>query len=240
MSDLKFRFNGKDIQLPNANQLLQISVDALNKDFVSVMAKTIGKLNEIIQKMLIEVLGDSGKNRLVLTYEPTEGDPFGIIWIEYFVCETFNLEFEYMFAKDSQSYNLIWRYTNEKDETGKPFNGTITTDPEMKTNKMVPAFDCRERNQCNGGEYVKLCTETNTKAEFKINQLDNNVFNVASTIKNKTLVAWVWDIVNTSAKEPFYTGESLDMIIPKPTGAVRLTVISEKGCFAFTENPILK
>jgi len=70
--------------------------------------------------------------------------------------------------------------------------------------------------------------------------LDNNVFNVASTIKNKTLVAWVWDIVNTSAKEPFYTGESLDMIIPKPTGVVRLTVISEKGCFAFTENPILK
>ena len=239
LKDLRLRFNGQTLTLPSATTLLQIPVDALNNDFVNVMTKTIGRLNEIIQKVLITALGDAGKNRLVLTYEPTESDPFGILWIEYFVCETFNLEFEYVFAKASQSFDLRWRYTNEKDDFGNPFNGTIATNVELNKQNLVPAFDCRERNQCKGSDYLKLCTDSKTKADFKINQLDNNVFNVAS-IANENVVAWVWDAVDSLAKEPFYTGETLDMIIPKPAGNVRLTVITDKGCFAFIENKILK
>ncbi len=239
LKDLSLRFNGKNLTLPSATTLLQIPVDDLNNDFVNVMTKTIGRLNEIIQKVLITALGDAGKNRLVLTYEPTESDPFGILWIEYFVCETFNLEFEYVFAKASQSFDLRWRYTNEKDDFGNPFNGTIATNVELNKQTLVPAFDCRERNQCKGSDYLKLCADTSTKADFKINKLDNNVFNVKS-IANKNVVAWVWDAVDSLAKEPFYTGETLDMIIPKPAGNVRLTVISDKGCFAFIENKILQ
>ena len=235
LKDLRFRFQGKDIKLPSSTDLLQIPVDALSKDFINAMGHTIGKLNEIIQEVLIETFGDSGKNRLILSYEPSEGvDPFGILWIEYFVCETFNLEFEFMYAKDmQQNYNLRWRYTNEMDDFGKPFNGTITTDLEMNTQILVPAFDCRERNQCKNTEYVKLCTGSNPRADFKINQMDKNVFNVISTAKNKNAVAWVWDTLNTSAKEPFYVGESLDMIVPQPVGDVQLTVITSDGCFAF-------
>ncbi|HZK95118.1 MAG TPA: hypothetical protein VFC67_12995 [Prolixibacteraceae bacterium] len=239
LKDLRLRFNGQNLTLPSATTLLQIPIEALNNDFVNVMTKTIGRLNEIIQKVLITALGDAGKNRLVLTYEPTESDPFGVLWIEYFVCETFNLEFEYVFAKASQSFDLRWRYTNEKDDFGNPFNGTIATNVELNKQTLVPAFDCRERNQCKGSDYLKLCTDSNTKADFKINQLDNNVFNVAS-IANKNIVAWIWDAVDSLAKEPFYTGETLDMIIPKPAGNVRLTVISDKGCFAFIENKILQ
>ncbi|NEW84056.1 MAG: hypothetical protein GZ094_17045, partial [Mariniphaga sp.] len=236
LENLRLRYNGKAVDLSNSNELLQIPVDALNKDFVNSMTQTIGKLNEIIRKVLDEVFGDVGKNRLALTYEPSEGDPFGILWIEYFVCESFSLEFDYMVQKTEQEFKLRFRYTNERDEAGKPFNGTISTNFGMNNERnVVPAFDCRERNQCSGGEFVNLCLGKIANPDFSIKQLDNNFFNLTSISKNRTLVSWVWDIINTTAQEPFYTGPSLDAFIPKPTGIVRLTVINSNGCFAFID-----
>lgn len=236
LENLRLRYNGKPIDLPDSNQLLQIPVDALNKDFVKVMSQTIGKLNEIIGKVLNEVFGEIGKNRLTITYEPSEGDPFGILWIEYFVCESFNLEFEYMVQKPEQNLQLRFRYTNEHEEAGNSFNGTISTNFGMNNERnVVPAFDCRERNQCTGSDFTNLCLGKIGKPDFSIRQMDNGFFNLTSITKNRTLVSWVWDVINTTAQEPFYTGESLDAIIPKPTGIVRLTVINKNGCFAFID-----
>jgi len=236
LENLRFRFNGKPIILPDSNQILQIPVDELNKNFVNAMTQSITKLNESIQKALIDGFGDVGKNRLAITYEPSEVDPFGILWIEYFVCESFNLEFEYMVQKPEQNLQLRFRYTNEPDEPGNPFNGTISTNFGMNNQQnVVPAFDCRERNQCAGSDFANLCLEKIGNPDFSIRQTDNGFFNLTSITKNKTLVAWVWDIINTTAQEPFYTGESLDAIIPKPTGIVRLTTINSKGCFAFID-----
>lgn len=236
LENLRLHYNGKPIDLPDSNQLLQIPVDALNKDFVKVMTQTIGKLNEIIGKVLNEVFGDVGKSRLALTYEPSEGDPFGILWIEYFVCESFNLEFEYLVGKPEQELKLRFSYTNEPDEAGNPFNGTISTNFGMNNERnVVPAFDCRERNQCSGSDFVNLCLEKIGNPDFSIRQMDNSFFNLTSITKNKTLISCVWDVINTTAQEPFYTGESLDAIIPKPTGIVRLTVINRNGCYAFID-----
>ncbi len=239
LKDLQLRFNGETIILPASAELLLIPVGALNNDFVNVMTDTIGRLNEIIQKVIVEKLGEEGKNRLVLTYKPSESDPFGILWIEHFVCETFSLEFDFMYVKSGQSFNLNWKYTTENDDFGKPVDGMIVTNFGTDKQTFVPAFDCRKRDLCKGTDYVKLCANPNLKASFEIKLSDNHIFNVASTM-NTGIVSWVWDLINTSAKEPFYLGEKLDITAPEPSGLVRLTVIGVNGCFAKTENPILK
>jgi hypothetical protein len=238
LKEVSFRFNGQNFNLP---QMMQATADELNANFESVMAKMVAILNKEIAKTLTGVFGDAGKNRLVLTYEPSKEDPFGILWIEYFVCETFSIEFEFNYAKPTPGFNLQFRYTNEPDGNMKPFNGTITTNVELNGKQtIVPAFDCRERNQCSGSDYVKLCTDPNLKPEFKIIPKDNNTFIFESTTPNDKLLAWVWDVLNTPANEPFYEGESVESIVSKPNGIVRLTVINESGCFAFTENKFLQ
>jgi hypothetical protein len=185
---------------------------------------------------LIEILGDAGKNRLVITYEPADTDPFGILWVEYFVCETFNLEFEFKVAKPSQGFALNYRYTNEPDANGVVFDGTISTNLELKKKILVPAFDGRERNQCSGTDYVKLCTATLLKPELVIEPSDIGLFVFQGISKEKNLISWVWDILNTDATEPFYVGEKAQAIIRKPNGSVRLTVINNNGCFVTAEN----
>ena len=239
LKDLRLRFNGKDITLPGSAELLQIPVDALNNEFTNAMTNTIGRLNEIIQKVLVKEFGTEGQNRLVLTYEPSDTDPFGIMWIEHLVCETFNLEFGYTYTKSGQSYDLGWRYTTEDDVSAKPVDGAFTINFATDQQTFIPAFDCRERNLCKSTEYVKLCTNQNLKATFSIKQSDPNVFNVVSTL-NTNIVSWVWDLMSTPAKEAFYTGQKSDMNVPKPTGKVRLTVIGVNGCFAIAEKLILQ
>ena len=233
LKEVQLRFNGMDFNLP---QMSQIPANELNNNFEEAMAKTIGILNEEIQKALIQKLGNEGKNRLVLTYEPTIEDPFAVLWIEYFVCETFNIEFTFNQSKPSPAFTLQFNYTNETDANGTSFNGTITTNFELDGKRtLVPAFDCRERNQCSGSEFVKLCSDNTLKPDFIIERSGNNSFIFQSTTKNKKLTAWVWDVLNTPANEPFYQGEQVEAIIPKPNGIVRLTVINESGCFAFLD-----
>ena len=236
IKEIVFRFNSKTINLPSSADLLQMPVDVLNNDFKGAMVKMVGNLNDIIQKSLIEILGDAGKNRLVITYEPADTDPIGILWVEYFVCETFNLEFEFKVAKPSQGFALNYRYTNEPDANGVVFDGTISTNLELKKKILVPAFDGRERNQCSGTDYVKLCTATLLKPELVIEPSDIGLFVFQGISKEKNLISWVWDILNTDATEPFYVGEKAQAIIRKPNGSVRLTVINNNGCFVTAEN----
>jgi len=233
LKEVRLRFNGMDFNLP---QLSPIPANDLNADFEGAMAKNISILNKEIQKALTAKLGDEGKNRLVITYEPTKDDPFAVLWIEHFVCETFNIEFEYNYSKPSPAFTLRCNYTNEPDSNGAAFNGTITTNFELNGKQtLVPAFDCRERNQCTGSDFIKICTENKLKPDFIIEKTGNDSFLFQSTSKDKKLIAWVWDVLNTSANEPFYQGEKVQSIVPKPTGIVRLTVINESGCFAFID-----
>lgn len=237
LKEVSFRFNGQNFTLP---QMMPATADELNTDFDNVMSKMVANLNEQIANMLTGVFGDAGKNRLVLTYEPTKDDPFALLWIEYFVCETFSIEFEFIYAKPSPGFVLQFRYTNEPDGNMKPINGAIVTNIEMNGKQtFVPAFDCRERNQCTGSDYVKLCTDPNLKPEFKIEPKGNNTFILQSTTPNNKLVAWVWDVLNTPASEPFYEGETVEVTVAKPNGSVILTVINESGCFAFIDNKFL-
>jgi hypothetical protein len=236
LKEVVFRFAGKTIHLPSSADLLQMPVDLLNNDFKGAMAKMVGNLNKVIQKSMIELMGDAGKNRLMITYEPADTDPFGIIWIEHFVCETFNLEFEYKVAKPSQGFTLSVSYTNEPDANGNAFSGAIMTNLELKEKMIVPAFDGRERNQCAGTDYVKLCTDTLLKPEVAIDQQDNNLFTFQSVSNEKNLISWVWDILNADANEPFYVGKRAQAIVPKPEGAVRLVMINSNGCFTIAEN----
>jgi hypothetical protein len=151
LTEVSLRFNGNSIKFPSSTDLLQVPVDELNKDFKTAMAKVVGNLNDFVQKALSEAFGQTGKNRLVVNYEPLKDDPFGILWIEYFICETFNLEFKFKVAGLLQASGIQYRLTNEPDENGKPFNGTIATDMENSDKKeIVPAFNCRERNQYEG------------------------------------------------------------------------------------------
>jgi hypothetical protein len=82
---------------------------------------------------------------------------------------------------------------------------------------------------------VKLCIDNKLKPDFIIEKSGDNTFIFQSTGKDKKLTAWIWDVLNTSANEPFYQGENVQAIVPKPTGIVRLTVINEFGCFAFID-----
>lgn len=235
LKEVHLRFNGQNIGIPNSAGLLQIAVDDLNKDFDNAVSKVVLTLNKVIQKMLTEKFGAEGEGRLLVSYEPDKNDPFGILWIEHFVCETFTLEFEFVVTKPSQKFNLKFRYTNEPDESGKPIDGTVTTNVEMGRNTFVPAFDCRERNLCSGSDYVKLCTLNALKPEFVIKPMENSVFSFESTTQNTNVVAWVWDVLNTAANEPFYQGEQVLAMVQKPTGKVRMTVIDENGCFKFVD-----
>jgi hypothetical protein len=86
---------------------------------------------------------------------------------------------------------------------------------------------------------VKLCTDNTLKPDFIIERSGDISFIFQSTTKNKKLTAWVWDVLNTPANEPYFQGEKVEAIIRKPTGVVRLTVINESGCFAFIDKEFL-
>ena len=236
LTDISFRFNGKSVDLPGSVELLKMSVDILNKDYAKAMTKIIGNLNDTIQKSLIEFLGDAGKNRLVITWEPAGGDPFGVLRIENFVCETFSLEFGYQISKPSQGFALICRYTNEPDTSGKSFKGVIITNREMKIKTNVPAFDGTKRNQCSGTDYAKICSGKMIKPELVIKPGDNNSFIFEGISKDTNVNSWVWDLLNTDGDEPFYAGNQVKPIVQKPNGIIRLTVINDNGCFTIGEN----
>lgn len=239
----RFRFNGKDIVLPDVDALLQIPTAELGLDgkFQNVIGRVVKKLNAIINEALVKEFGaELGNNRWVITYAPTATDPFSILWIEHFVCDTFNLEFGFTFAKPDPAYSLTVRYTNEKDAaTGALFDGAIFTNRRLDNKKMrVPAFDCSARNQCSGSEFRKLCEGVDFKLKLAIEALRNNQFSLEGAVSGMDaaeITAWVWDIVDTQSTEPFYEGRTVVAQVQKPVGTVVLTAITQKGCFSFAD-----
>ncbi|WP_133272608.1 hypothetical protein [Hymenobacter radiodurans] len=123
---------------------------------------------------------------MVLSYEPAATDPFGILWIEHFLCERFSLELPFSVAKPTPTFSLLMRYTNEPDATGAPFNGAILLNRRLNNQETrVPAFDNQERNQCTGSEYQKLCEGPNPKPAISIDrQANNNGFVFTGKVEN--------------------------------------------------------
>jgi hypothetical protein len=233
---VRFRLNGEDIELPGADGLLRIPTAQLNGDFHNAIGGAVKVLNEAIRQALIEKFGEElGNNRLVVTYEPTASDPFGILWIEYFVCETFNIEFNFSFAKPTPSFALTMRYTNETDANGALFDGAIFINRRLNNRETrVPAFDCSERNQCDGTDYTKLCEGPDPDTTIGIERLADNRFQFIGKVNNmdaSDIIAWIWDVFVAQPTEPFYEGETVDVQVRTPAGPVRLTAITQKGCF---------
>jgi len=233
---LTFRFNNEDIELPGANEILQATPLELNEPdgFTKAMARIVKRLNVVLGKGLETKLGPKGKSRLVISYKPVPTDPFGVLWIEHFVCDTFNIQFDFSFAKPSPAFDVTWRYTNEP----RGFNGAMMINRERET--RVPAFSCSERNQCTGSEYEKQCQERDPKFKFDVvPRDDNSVFlqAVASNVIGTDIVAWVWD-VSARSSEPFYEGKQVVVGLERQDGVVRLTAITNKGCFGVAERNV--
>jgi hypothetical protein len=241
-SNIRLRFNGKNVDLPNT--LLNLPPSDLNTGFSATIAKAINKLNAAIQT----ALANFGKNRLVISYQPAESDPFGILLIEHFVSDTFNLEFGYSFANPDPIRQYTARYTNEPVAKGVPFSGTIFTNRSQKDlETRVPAFDCRERDQCGKepDKYQKLCTATKAKPNIKISS-KGSPFSFEGTVDNvgpEEIIAWIWHFPRgTKTSEIFYTGIQIvvELSDQEMNGFVILTVITEKGCFVTKMESILK
>lgn len=240
---ISFRFNGIDIGMPGTNTALQLDPAELNNNYQDAMAAAIKQLNTIIEQALVRQLGEEGRNRLVMGFEGAETDPFGIFWIEHFVCDTFSIEFNYTYAKPSPNFTLTMRYTNEPLADGTPFNGAVMLNRRLDNKETrVPAFDCSRRNQCADGEFQKLCEGPEPKPTMIIEPLGDNLFLFAGEVPNlpaEEIQAWVWDVLSAGASEPFYEGQKVDNVqLRTPEGRVRLTAITTKGCFGFVDQNI--
>jgi hypothetical protein len=229
--------------MSGTDTLLQIPSAQLNSDFHKAIGGAVKTLNKAITNALTAKFGaELGLNRLVVTYEPSTSDPFGILWIEYFVCETFTIEFNFSFSKPTPAFSLTMRYTNEPALTGIAFDGAVLINRRLNNKETrVPAFDCSERNQCSGSDYRKLCEGPDPKPVFAIEPSGENRFLFAGKVENipaSEIIAWVWDVFIAQATEPFYQGGKVEAILQKPSGPVRLTAIAQKGCFGVVQQNI--
>ncbi len=239
---MRFRFNGEPIELPP--DLLQVEAVQLNNDFENTIAAAVKRLNQAINAALIQKLGEAGRNRLVVTYEPAAVDPFRSIRIEYFVCDIFAIEFDYNYGQPSPPFSLTMRYGNEPSASGTPFDGALLVNRRLNKQTMVPAFDCSERNQCDGSDYRELCKGFNPQPVITVERLQegNQIrfqFTGSVVDTSQRIVAWVWDVFTTQTTEPYYEGEKVVAELERPVGEVRLTVITEKGCFSAVDQRII-
>lgn len=233
-SGLKLRFNGQDLNLSGTDDLLQISVDDLNSDFKTAMTAAVEKLNEVVNKAINETFGELSRDRLTISYAPDESDPFGILWIEHFIKDAFSFTFEFSFSNSASAGNFSVRYGNDAIGAA-PFDGAIFTNFDLDNKETrVPAFACSRRNQCTGSDFVNLCDGFDLKPDFVLNEEGDTrfIFAISEEIPTTGIAAWVWDF-STPTKEPFYVGEKI-AIDWQPGGFIRLTAISDKGCFSST------
>jgi hypothetical protein len=134
------------------------------------------------------------------------------------------------------------RYTNEPAATGAAFDGAVFINRRLgNAETRVPAFDCSERNQCTGSDYKRLCVGPDPEPQFDIGRLENNRFSLKGNVGNipaSEVIAWVWDVFTAQPTEPFYEGDRVETQLQNPRGLVRLTTITQKGCFGFAQQDI--
>ena len=232
MGGIKFRFNGKDFDI---SEPLQINVDELNKDFRTSLAITIETLNKIVNESINNAFGVLSKNRLSISYTPNDTDPFEVLWVEHFIEDTFTFEFSFAYSTEDFTFVLNALYSNEQIINEATFNGMVLTNLESKAETHVPAFACSDRNQCTDSDFVPLCDGFDLKPDFTRERGEGNnlfIFTITKEMPTTGIIAWVWDFT-TSTTEPFYVGEQV-FVNWQVGGFVKLTAISEKGCFSST------
>jgi len=232
-AEIRFRFNGESFGLPG--DLLQLDAGQLNTDFENAVGTAVKRLNAAINTVLTEKFGDLGRDRLDVFYDPAATDPFRTLRIEHYVCETFAIEFDYSYAQPNPAFSLTMRYGNEPDANGVAFDGAVLLNRRLNKETRVPAFDCSERNQCEGSDYRNLCEGFNPQPFISIGALPTNsgfLFTGGVVDTSQKIIAWVWDLLNAQTAEPFYEGEKVEAQVHPPSGEVRLSVITEKGCFS--------
>lgn len=227
--DVKFRYNGKDFPL-DIPTLRALREDNLNEKYDAVMEKITAELNEAVAK----AIGRAGI--LVFGYQKEAQLPFKTMQIEYFECEKFMLEFEYNFIQSQIAFTYQVRYSNEDPK----FDGVVISNLRSDKQMRVPAFDISTRNQCKNDNFTPVCISRVPKVDFKGEQGDIFVQLAGSVIPSTTkVVAWIWEI--PLAEEAFFVGEKIDILPqsnPKET-PVRLTAITDSGCFSLIDKTML-
>jgi len=243
IANLAFRFNGKDLPL-NVSALPVIQPDQLNADFNGTVAEFVKALNDAVSQALVADEGASAANRLVITYAPAATDPFAVLLIEHFVCDSFNFGFRYVYAMPNTVFTLSVAYSNEPDPSGAPFDGAVVTNLRLNNKQtVVPAFACAERNQCTGSDYQQLCTGPDPKPSFTVkpNPIAANLFTFTGNVDGVAetdVTAWVWDMEADQPSEPFFQGQTVQTQLPTTSAPVTLTVITKTGCFgSVQQNP---
>lgn len=242
-SALTFRFNGEALDMSGTETLLQLSTAELNGTFQDSITGIVKKLNDALNAALAKKFGaDQAANRLTVAYQPADTDPFGILWIEHLVCETFAIQFDFSFAKPNPAFSLRVVYGNEPTASGAPFDGFLMINRRLNNKQTsVPAFDCSERNLCSGSDPQKLCPGVDAKPVIAVQPLENNLFSFKGDADPAVQVAaWVWDAPIAQSSEPFYVGQAVSAQLQKPGGTVRLTVITQQGCFNGVEKSIVQ
>jgi hypothetical protein len=240
-SVVKFRFNGRDFDLPDTATLMQIAADQLSNNYKDAIGAVIKRLNKLINLTINTAFGDLGVNRLEMTYDPADKDPFGVFLIEYFVCDKFNLEFDFSFLKSDQAFSLSARYTNEPAVTGAPFDGVVLSNRRSQKVVQVPAFNYNERNQCQNSNYNALCVGPVPKLASGVSRVAGAVlYNLTGKVSNmdaNDILAWVWDV--PLASEPLFEGQQVAGVSVRTAGGkARLTGITKQGCFNIAESTI--
>ncbi|MGY6275622.1 hypothetical protein [Methylomonas sp. MgM2] len=229
---IRFNFNDKEFDLSDTAELLQMPADDLNNDFQTAFAKVIRELNAKLNAVLGEAF-----ERLSITYAPADTDPFGVLMIEHFEGDSFSFAFDFGFSKSGTTGNFAVRYGNDGFGLENAFDGVIFTNLDQDNRQIrVPAFDPNERNQCDQTPFVKACSGFDVKPNFT-NQ-NFQIFTIADDMPRTGIAAWVWDFSAPTA-EPFYEGESITVNWQVVESSIRLTAITDKGCFSSNQISIL-
>ncbi|MGR9045184.1 MAG: hypothetical protein ACU83N_07800 [Gammaproteobacteria bacterium] len=234
-SAIRFRFNGKDFEIPSDKVFGGMTASDLNQDFDNAIGGAVKILNELINELLIENFGSESNRRLILSYRVSDIYPFRVLQIEHFVCDSFNLEFDFEYARPSPIFAVTVLYTHNMIEGVLEFNGMILTDHTQDNRQTrVPAFNCSERNRCSETDFVAVCKGADLKPTFTAEQSSRNsrVFSAqAEGADASDIVAWLWDFPDATPNSALSSGQKTEVsFISMPSFAV-LTVISRDGCF---------
>ncbi|MBD2766355.1 hypothetical protein IC235_00440 [Hymenobacter sp. BT664] len=222
---LAFRYKGTDFSLPLS--LVNMSNTKLSREFDTTVAATIEKLNKAIADKI-------GSGLVKLNYQRGDNDPFALLRIEHFVCETFSLSFDYSVGTPEPVQRLNVQYTNENDASGAPFDGVVFLDRSTDNQRTsLPAFDGAEINQTNGSTR-RLCELP--KIELRTEQGSFPQFSgTVTNIPEREVSTWIWEFPGLTPNGTVFLGKRVSPSLSQRTGRGRLTVITTAGCFGTVE-----
>jgi hypothetical protein len=196
------------------------NLQVLNSDFSGTVSGWIKQINEIIHA----VTGSA--DWLILTYEQTEKDTFGILWIEYFQCLEFRFDFTIIYAKPEMQEVLHTIYT--KDGTTVIFISQATGGQQEAKYEV---FNCILINKCDPNKPIKkLFKEPDSKLEISKKLTDRKVSFEAKPISGDKPTSFFWEFENgipsvTNEKAPSVNYQNTNQKI----NAFQLTTFTKNG-----------